>query len=64
VPVATIRRVNGKLTDAKTRARFMVLTATGMRPAQLRRAVRTDVDLRRRLWKVRSAKGGIRSRCR
>jgi site-specific recombinase XerD len=58
VPVQTIRRVAGKITDPKTRARFMVLTATGMRPAQLRRAVRLDVDLRRRLWKVRPAKGG------
>jgi site-specific recombinase XerD len=58
VPVTTIRRVAAKLTDPKARARFMVLTATGMRPAQLRRAVRTDVDLRKRLWKVRSAKGG------
>lgn len=58
VPVRTIRRVASKLTDAKTRARFMVLTSTGMRPAQLRRAVRTDINLRKRLWLVRPAKGG------
>jgi site-specific recombinase XerD len=58
VTVQQIRRVESRLTDPKTRARFMVLVATGMRPAQLRRAVRTDVNLRRRLWMVRPAKGG------
>src|SRR6185503_12278761 len=55
---STIRKVAHNITDAKTRARFMVLAATGMRPAQLRRAVRTDVQLRQRLWMVRRAKGG------
>jgi site-specific recombinase XerD len=58
VPPSTIRRVAMRLTDPKTRARFMVLAATGMRPAQLRRAVRTDVNFRTRLWLVRPAKGG------
>jgi integrase len=58
VSVATIRRVWKRLTDPKTRARFMVLTATGQRPAQLKRAIPTDIDLRRRLWLVRPAKGG------
>lgn len=58
VPVPTIRRVAAHLSDPKTRARFMVLAATGMRPAQLRRAVRTDVNLRVRVWLVRRAKGG------
>jgi len=55
---STIRKVAKNLTDPKTRARFMVLAATGMRPAQLRRAVRTDIQLRQRLWLVRRAKGG------
>jgi integrase len=58
VPVAVINRVLRKLTDPKTRARFAVLVATGQRPAQLKRAVRTDVNLRQRLWMVRPAKGG------
>jgi site-specific recombinase XerD len=58
VPVRTLRSVAKKLADPQTRARFMVLAATGMRPAQLRRAVRTDVNLRTRVWLVRPAKGG------
>lgn len=58
VSVRVIRTVAKNLTDPKTRARFMVLAATGMRPAQLRRAVRTDVNLRTRIWMVRPAKGG------
>jgi integrase len=58
VAPAIFRKVLKKLTDPATRARFMVLAATGQRPAQLMRAVRTDVDLRRRIWFVRSAKGG------
>jgi len=58
VEIAVIRSVLRKLTDPKTRARFMVLTATGQRPAQLKRAQKPDVDLRRRVWSVRRAKGG------
>lgn len=58
VSPAVIRRVASKLTDPATRARFMVLTSTGQRPAQLRRAARTDVSLSRRVWFVRPAKGG------
>lgn len=58
VSPAVIRRVLGKITDPKDRARFMVLTATGQRPAQLKRAMPTDVDLRRGIWWVRPAKGG------
>lgn len=58
IPPSKLRSVAAKLTDPKTKARFMVLAATGMRPAQLRRAVRTDVNLRRRVWLVRPAKGG------
>ena len=44
--------------DPKTRARFMVMAATGVRPAELKRAEPLDVDLERRLWFVRTAKGG------
>lgn len=58
VSAAVIRRVGHRLTDPKTRARFMVLTATGQRPAQLKRATKADVDLRRRVWMVKPAKGG------
>jgi integrase len=58
VTVATIRKVLKRLTDPQTRARFMVLVATGQRPAQLKRAQRIDVNLRRRLWMIRRAKGG------
>jgi integrase len=45
---------------AKTRARFLVLVTTGQRPAQLKRAERDDLDLERRIWWVRPAKGGER----
>ena len=58
VPVATVRRVATKITNPKTRARYMVLTASGQRPAQLKRATPTDVDLTRGVWLVRPAKGG------
>jgi len=58
IPVATIQKVARALTDAKVLARFMVLTATGRRPSELMRAQPTDVDLRRRLWIVRTGKGG------
>lgn len=58
VSVTVIRRVAKALTDPKTRARFMVLTSTGQRPAQLKRALPGDVNLRKRLWMVRPAKRG------
>lgn len=57
VAVTTIRRVAKKLTGVD-QARFLVLTSTGQRPAQLKRAQPSDVDLRRRVWLVRPAKGG------
>lgn len=57
VTVSTIRRVAKKLSGVD-QARFMVLTATGQRPAQLKRAQPGDVNLRRRVWLVRPAKGG------
>jgi site-specific recombinase XerD len=48
----------GLLRDAKTRARFMVRAATGRRPKEIMRAKPEDVDLQRRIWRVRDAKGG------
>jgi integrase len=48
----------GKLRDAKTRGRFMVRAASGRRPAEIMRAKPEDVDMTRRLWRVRDAKGG------
>lgn len=58
VSTAKVRQVAAKLADPKTRARFMVLASTGQRPAQLKRTRPDDVDLRRRVWFVRPAKGG------
>ncbi len=58
VTVAKVRAVAKRLTDPRTRARFMVLAATGQRPAQVKRAEPQDVNIRRRLWLVRPAKGG------
>jgi integrase len=48
----------GRLHDAKTRARFMVRAATGRRPKEIMRAKPGDVNLERREWRVRDAKGG------
>lgn len=48
----------GYLRDAKTRARFMVRAASGRRPIEIMRAKPDDVDLERRIWRVRDAKGG------
>jgi integrase len=42
----------------KSRARFFVYATTGQRPAQIGRAQPGDVDLARRIWFVRPAKGG------
>jgi integrase len=49
---------SGRLLDAKTRARFMVRAVTGRRPVEIMRAQPDDVDLKRRIWRVRDAKGG------
>lgn len=66
-PVSTILAVYAKLLeferinrlrDAKTRARFMVRASTGRRPCEIKRAQPEDVDLERRTWRVRDAKGG------
>lgn len=48
----------GALRDAKTRARFMVRASTGRRPSEIMRAQPDDVDLARRIWRVRDGKGG------
>lgn len=40
-------------------ARFLVLATTGQRPTQVKRAKREDLDLRRGIWFVRAAKGGV-----
>lgn len=58
VPVRHINMVLRRLTDPFYRGICMVLTSTGQRPAQLRRARRTDVRLAMRSWHVRPAKGG------
>jgi site-specific recombinase XerD len=58
VPATTFRLVATNLQDAKTRARFMVIACTGVRPAELKRTEPPDVDLDRRVWLVRTAKGG------
>ncbi len=50
----------GWLRDAKTRARFRVLATTGVRPSELMRAQRGDLDLGKRIWQVRDGKGGYR----
>lgn len=58
VNATVFRTVAGNLTDPKTRARFMVIASTGVRPAELKRAEPADLDLERRVWLVRTAKGG------
>ncbi len=58
VSPVTIRKVADKLTDPVTRARFKILTASGVRPSQLMRAIPADVDMKRQLWVVRAGKGG------
>lgn len=70
VPLALIRKVAKSLKAGKRHdggfgsdavkgyARFLVRATTGQRPSQIMRAVRADVDLRRRLWFVRAGKGG------
>ena len=57
-PSEDVPTVAANLTDPKTRARFMVIASTGVRPAELKRAEPADVDLERKAWIVRTAKGG------
>lgn len=49
---------SGRLPDAKTRARYMIRASTGRRPSEIMRARPEDVDLARRIWRVRDGKGG------
>jgi integrase len=61
VPVKTIQTVAKRLKSAGLMvdyARFVVRATTGQRPAALMRAQPSDVDLKRRIWFVRPAKGG------
>jgi integrase len=67
VSIATIRTViarlikqerNGRLRDAKTRARFLVMVTTGQRPGQIARTTAADVMLSQHMWWVPAAKGG------
>jgi integrase len=58
VPAKVFRTVAENLTDPKTRARFMVIASTGVRPAEVKRTEPGDVDMDRRAWIVRTAKGG------
>lgn len=45
------------------RARLMVMATTGKRPCEIERAQPGDVDLRRRVWLTRDAKGGFSPGC-
>jgi site-specific recombinase XerD len=58
VPAKVFRTVAANLTDAKTKARFMIIASTGVRPAEVKRTEPGDVDIDRRAWIVRTAKGG------
>lgn len=66
VPVAVIRAVAKRLKTAaasspsvaKHYARFLVRATTGQRPVQIGRAVPADVNLRQKIWYVRTSKGG------
>jgi integrase len=52
------REATGVLRTAKTRARFMVCAACGVRPSELMRAKPEDIDVERRVWRIRTGKGG------
>ena len=58
VPAKVFRTVVANLTDPKTKARFVVIASTGVRPAEVKRTEPGDVDMERRAWIVRTAKGG------
>jgi integrase len=53
------RAAAGHKHAAADRARLMVLASTGKRPCEIERAQPADVDLRRRVWIARDAKGGF-----
>jgi len=64
IPAATVNAVLTRLASStakhapQDRARLMVLASTGKRPCEVERAQPGDVDLLRRVWTVRDAKGG------
>lgn len=61
VPVKTIQAVAASMKKAgrlEDYARFLIRALTGQRPAQIMRAEPSDIDLVRKVWFVRSAKGG------
>jgi site-specific recombinase XerD len=58
VPAKVFRTVAANLTDPRTKARFMVIASTGVRPSEVKRTQPGDVDMDRRAWIVRTAKGG------
>jgi len=57
------QEARGLLRSQKSRARFLVLAATGRRPSELMRARPEDVDLEQRVWTVRDGKGGWSPGC-
>ncbi len=57
------QEARGLLRNQKSRARFLVLAATGRRPSELMRAQPADVDLERRVGAVRDGKGGWSPGC-
>lgn len=62
VPLKTVQRVAANLLKAGLHvdyARFLVRATTGQRPAQIMRATPDDLDLKRKIWFVRPAKGGL-----
>jgi integrase len=56
---AQIMAVAASIAHPHTRARFLVLATHGVRPIELARAKPEDVDLKHKLWTVRTAKGGL-----
>jgi site-specific recombinase XerD len=52
------RRTPLRSRERQDHARFLMLTTTAQRPAQLQRAIAEDFHLREQFWIVRSAKGG------
>ena len=59
VPAVVFRAVAENLKpDPKTRARFMMMASTGVRPSEVKRAEPGDLDLDRHVWMVRTGKGG------
>lgn len=61
VPAETLRTVARRLKASgrpDVYARFLVRATTGQRPTSIMRALPNDLDLARRVWFVRSSKGG------